>query len=425
MLPRILTVIALLVCAAFPLRADEYPRYPNRATTDVPLDHWAYTVVDRLAAWGYLQSQMAGLRPWTRVEFARLTIEAGERLGEQGADLAAQAPLCYQALAAEFATEITAMGGGSAREIEVEAAYTRVVGIAGTPLRDGYHFAQTVVNDYGRPFARGANVMAGLAVRASAGPVAAYVRGEYDHAPSGPPLSLAGRQAVALEDGTPVPPTTSIAAVSRFRPVEAYVVLNLRNFQFAFGKQSLWWGPARGGSMLFSNNAEPITMLRISRSLPLKLPIFFSWMGPVRGEFFVGHMEGHEFIFGPSGLVGQFGRALDPQPYIHGQKISLKPTPNLEFGFSRSTIFSGSGAPFTARTFWRSLFSAANNAPETGNDPGDRRSGMDLTYRLPWLRRRATFYVDAFAEDELSPIAYWDRSAILAGLYLPQLPKIP
>jgi hypothetical protein len=422
MLPRGFTVLLLLTTLARPLPAADYPRYPARAATDVPLGHWAYALVDRLAAWGWVQSQMAGLRPWTRLEFARLTVEAGERLGESHTPPSTQAQLFYAALAREFAAEMAEAGR---REIRVEEVYARALGIQGPPLRDGYHFGQTIINDHGRPFGEGTNLMAGLALRASAGPVAAYARGEYQRAPASPALPLLAREAIAWEDGTPLAPALPAPSVNRRRPLQAYFAVNLSNFQLSFGRQALWWGPARGGSLLFSDNAEPISMLRITRTLPLKLPSLFSWMGPLRGEFFLGQLAGHELVFGPAGLVGQFGRALDPQPYVHGQKISFKPTPNLELGFSRTTLFSGAGAPFTAASFWRSLVPGQNYAPESGRDPGDSRSGLDLSYRLPGLRQRATFYVDAFTEDELSPVAYWDRSAILAGLYLPQLPWLP
>src|SRR5207253_6528688 len=40
------------------------------------------------------------------------------------------------------------------------------------------------------------------------------------------------------------------------------------------------------------------------------------------------------------------------------------------------------------------------------------------------LRDWVTFYGDAFAEDQFSPIAYWDRSAIRGGLYFSHLPKV-
>ena len=50
---------------------------------------------------------------------------------------------------------------------------------------------------------------------------------------------------------------------------------------------------------------------------------------------------------------------------------------------------------------------------------------MDWTYRVPKLRDWVTFYGDAFADDQISPIAYWDRSAIRAGMFFSHLPGIP
>ena len=50
---------------------------------------------------------------------------------------------------------------------------------------------------------------------------------------------------------------------------------------------------------------------------------------------------------------------------------------------------------------------------------------MDWSYRVPGLRDWVTFYGDAFADDQISPIAYWDRSAIRGGLYFSHLPGIP
>jgi hypothetical protein len=36
-----------------------------------------------------------------------------------------------------------------------------------------------------------------------------------------------------------------------------------------------------------------------------------------------------------------------------------------------------------------------------------------------------TFYADGFADDQISPVAYWDRSAWVSGLYIPRVPGIP
>ena len=41
--------------------------------------------------------------------------------------------------------------GDSNNVIRVESIYTRFAEISGTPLRDSYHFGQTIVNDLGGP----------------------------------------------------------------------------------------------------------------------------------------------------------------------------------------------------------------------------------------------------------------------------------
>ena len=85
----------------------------------------------------------------------------------------------------------------------------------------------------------------------------------------------------------------------------------------------------------------------------------------------------------------------------------------------------GPGVPLTFATFKHSLLSTGNGLPGTPKDPGDRRSAVDWSYRLPKLQNWVTFYGDAFTDDQPSPIAYFDRSAISAGLYISQFPKLP
>jgi hypothetical protein len=394
------------------------------ASPYVPLDSWVYPAMDRLVALGYIHTAFAGMRPWTRMECARLLEEADSKLvAENGVNAPAQR--LYDALKAEFAIENRRSAGGRNLGAEVESIYTRFTGISGMPLTDGFHLGQTLVNDYGRPYQEGFNLVTGFSSHAEAGPLTFYVRGEYQHAPSAPPLPLSARQAEASADSLPsIAPATVIPEVNRFRLLNAYIALKLDNWQFSFGKQSLSWGPGIGGAMMFSNNAEPITMVRMDRVTPFKLPSILGWLGPIRTEGFFGQLSGYEFIANPSGLTGNYGRSLDPQPYIHGQRISFKPTPDLELGFSRTTIYGGPGYPLTWHTFFRSLLSTGNALTGNASKPGDRRSGMDFTFRLPGLRNWLTFYGDGFTEDEYSPIAYPDRSVWHAGLYLSHFPSL-
>src|SRR6266403_238174 len=50
----------------------------------VPLDSWIYPALDRLAALGYIDTAISGLRPWTRLECARLVGEAADHQVDGG-----------------------------------------------------------------------------------------------------------------------------------------------------------------------------------------------------------------------------------------------------------------------------------------------------------------------------------------------------
>ncbi len=387
----------------------------------VPLDSWIYPALDRLAALGVVESNFAGMRPWTRLACARMVTEAqGHREESSGVvdDLVRE-------LQSEFQPEL----GGAAERGEttarVESVYVRGEHISSMPLTDGYYFAQSQINDFGRPFAKGWNSITGFSSYATSGPWVGYFRGELQTAPEIPALPLSARQFIGGFDGLPgVPPASSTPAVQQIRLQDAYVGLTLADWAVTAGRQSLSWGPGEGGALMFSDNAAPIDMFRVNRVTPLVIPLVSRFLGPVRVEFFFGQLTGHHFVAGPTGLEGNFVQTLKPQPYLHGQRFTFKPTSNFEFGFSRTTIMGGPGVPLTLGTLKHSLLGTGNGPPGSPQDPGDRRSGMDWSYRLPWLRKRATFYGDAFAEDEYSPIAYWDRSAIRGGLYLSHLPKL-
>jgi membrane-associated phospholipid phosphatase len=409
------------------VRGDGNHSPANMGSPYVPLDSWVYPALERLVALGYIKSAFLAMRPWTRFECVRLITEAEERL-DDGRSTTSDAVKIYDALKWEFSRDIELLGGGNNETARVESVYTRFTGISGKPLSEGYQydFGQTLINDYGRPYEEGLNNVTGFSGWATEGTLVAYVSGEYQYAPSAPALPLAVRQFISQSQQVPVPPSLPISEEMRFQMLDSYIGLTLDNWQVTYGRQSLWWGPGNGGSMMLSNNSEPIDMFRINRVSPFKLPSVLGWMGPMRVEFILGQLTGQSFIFGQNtGLLGSWNAPFAPQPMIQGERFSFKPTSNLEFGFSLTTLFAGSGVPFTAHTFLKSILSFGNANPGTAQDPGDRRSGFDLSYRLPKLRNWVTFYADGFTDDEFSPVAYWDRSAWTAGIYLSHFPEVP
>jgi membrane-associated phospholipid phosphatase len=394
----------------------------------VPLDSWIYPALERLAAMGYIKTAILGLRPWTRIECARLLGEASER--EPDADGPAEVHQLYASLYSEFQGEFNDAESEQNVHAQIESVYTRGLAISGKPLTDNYHFGQTFLNDYGRPYQEGFNSVSGTSGWTTAGPFVIYARGEYQSAPSAPSLSPAALSFISEADGLPPnPPSTPIAAVSRFQLLDAYVGMTLANWQISFGRQSLWWGPGEQGAMLFTNNAEPLNkMFRINRVSPLRLPSFLGLLGDIRMEFFLGQVAGQQFIYNSAlegslnpTLIGQYGKVLALQPFLSGGKISFKFTPNFELSVSKTTLYGGQQNPLTIKTLFQSTFGVHVN----GSSLGDGRSAVDFTYRIPQMRDWLSFYVDAFQEDEISPFDRPYKAAYQSGLYLARLPQIP
>ena len=69
----------------------------NMSSPYVPIDSDVYSMFDRLAALGVVKTAYAGIRPWTRMECARLFEEAGEQISLKTAAELAQAftRLCH------------------------------------------------------------------------------------------------------------------------------------------------------------------------------------------------------------------------------------------------------------------------------------------------------------------------------------------
>jgi len=408
--------------------SEEKMRAPSfMGSPYVPLDSWIYPALERLTALGYVKTTTLGLRPWTRLECARLLGEAGEQ--QIDSDAPAEVQQLYSALSEEFASDSEVMGGERNLSAHVESVYSRALGISGLPLTDNYHFGQTLLNDYGRPFEEGFNAVAGASTWSTLGPFVVYTRGEYQSSPSAPSPSPPALDFIANVDGLPPnPPAMPVAAIQRFQLLDAYVGMNLANWQLSFGRRSLWWGPSEEGAMMFTNNVVPLNkMFSIDRITPFRLPWLFRYLGDIRLSAFIGQMSGREFMSsiktgGVNNVIGEYGHPLDPQPFLSGGKISFKLTQNFEFGMSKTTIYGGPGYPLTPKTFLQSTFGVRANGIDAS---GDGRSSADFAYRIPKLRDWLTFYGEAMSEDEPNPIPYMRQSIFQGGLYLAKFPTVP
>ncbi len=379
----------------------------NMGSPFVPLDSWVYPALEKLAALGYVSTAMEGLRPWTRIECARLTEEAADAIIESGNPSRIVSELKLR-LDQEFSYEMTLLAGSRNLTANVESVYTRAVSISGPPLTD-FHFGQTISYDFGRPYERGMNGQAGGSWSAAAGPVAIYVRAEYQHAPSAPALSDAVRSVIAHRDEIPKPPGIPVAGVDRPRLLDSYIAVNVNNWEISLGKQSLTWGPGPGGSLLWSDNAEPVNMARIVNPEPFNLPGILRFLGPVRIDQFFGRLQGHSYV---------------PRPFIYGQKINFKPLPCLELGFGRTTMIGGNGGdPITSRNLFRSFLPPGINLG-TRAVPGDGRDVMDWTFYVPGIRNYVVLYGEVYADDDIIAWQNPAKNPYHPGIFLTRIPGI-
>jgi hypothetical protein len=408
-----------------------------------------YPAVMRLYALGYIDNVYLGMRPWTRASLSKMLDDTEDRLEDEDVDVdvdegpvTREAKEIYDALKRELRNDTEDSCLTNKGSVRIESVYSVMRGMSGTPLRDSYHLGSTIVNDYGRPYANGFNNYSGASGYASAGRFALYVRGEFQGAPSAAgysstlveelatadvtnyffsPTCFAAQQAQQTTLCIPMPnsdqttmPVGPVSAATRVRIMEAYVSAQVLNHVISFGKQDEWQGPALGGSMSYSNNAENIYAFHINRIEPLNVPLLSLLTGPFRYEFLVGPLKGHTYPI---------------DPWVHVEKVSFRPTQNLEFGFERTVIWGGEGhTPITIKSFLRSFFSFASPSTADKNstrDPGARFGAFDFSYRLPFVRNWLTLYTDSEVHDDVSPIDAPRRAAWRPGLYLSHVPGIP
>jgi hypothetical protein len=377
----------------------------NYGMVYVPLDSWVYPAFERLFSMGYADSAFLGMRPWTRTACLQILQETYSKLENAPDDREAWG--IFEALALEFGVD----AGPVNPSATLRDVYTRNMYIKGRPINDSFHFGQTLINDYGRPYQQGFNALDGFTAWAQGYHFSLQVRGEYQHAPGRAAYPDSVQELIAQVDSTPYLAPEPVPQTNVFRLIDANLATSIANNEISVGKVEDWWGPTEAGSMALSNNAEPIYGLRINRVTPLRIPIVSDLLGPIRYEGLFGSLKGHRY---PNA------------PWVHAEKFSFKPFRDLEFGFSRVVVFAGKDhVPLTFGTFWHSFTSFSNVTEaekESRNDPGFRSSSFDFTWRPLFLQHWITLYCDSIVHDDTSPLAAPRRAAVNPGIYLSHIP---
>lgn len=346
---RIATSLILMIVHGAPCGA--------LVSTNVPLDHWSYRAVDKLANYGLIDSAMLTMKPISRVEMARHIAQAMQGIERMDAPPEVLSRIMDR-LTKEFKGDLILIGALDGAYSEsffkpVEDPYIKFVGAERAP---------NLENVRGDTFESGSNVRAGFASRLKLWERAAF----YMH----PEFRIASADADA-------------------RLIAGYGKVQAGQLEVQVGKDSLWWGPGYRGSILMSNNARPLTMVKVTNPQPMQLPWVLRYLGPARTQWFLSELEEDRHV---------------PNAKLSGVRLNFKPLPLWEVGLSRVFMFGGQGMSRVGLRDYAKLLLATSNQEEDNQIAGFDTSVLlplaDMPYCGELPLRSVKLYVDGAGEDE-------------------------
>lgn len=351
----------------------------------VPLDSPIYDELDTLDGMGLLDQYIPEVRPIARIEAARLKLLQAESNLD-----ASPRPLgdaMVRQLKAELAEEIGWIEDNSvdylptmihpADRFEAQYIYSsgerrRMVNNA-TALLQAVEGTPLVPNNDGIPTSPGNNEVARLSGWAGAGSF----------------LTVYGEGALAgpISHGpTEVDPLSSLQIEkNRATLLRGEVVTSFGNAALSWGLEETAWGVGHFGQLSQSANARPFPALRVQNIYARNLPGFLKYLGPARVQGFLGQLD-HNRTFA--------------YPWLSGQVISFKPTPNFEMGIDHVIMFGGRG---NDNYSWLGFMGRATGF-STGNAlvaNTNSRAGVFFKIHFPSLRH-LVLYQETLGEDNLT-----------------------
>ncbi|MDA8100748.1 MAG: capsule assembly Wzi family protein [Nitrospiraceae bacterium] len=355
-------------------------------------DTHVYSALSRLEALGIIRSGLLDTKPLSRKEVFRL-------LHEAEANPSAADPFISRLLASlkdhlgkdpSEGTELRPLDSAY-----LKYAYTSAI-VDALRYNTAIENEQPLnANNDGDLYKRGSNERLGFVSRLEDwGPLSIEINPEWRY----PRASYTGYPDTAYE-------------TKEFVARKAYAVLSAGKWDLIVGKDSQWWGPGYDGALLLSNNAEPLTMIKVTNAEPVRLPWILDVMGPSRFTFFLTKLDRTRPV---------------PEPYLFGMRFDFKPSPYVEFSLERTAIVGGEGRPTTFKTWIQSITGQSHGGQTDYFSPNyvnidDERAGADLKVTIPWRLQPMQIYLEAAGEDESSRLPVPQDWAFVGGLYLPRI----
>jgi len=357
------------------------PVFGSASSANLPLDSPVYSDLDKLSGLGLIDSSLQGMRPYTRLEAARQVAEA--RGHATAGDATAVVRQILRRLETELHDQLVELHVlvGEAPDTyfkplrSVEISYLHQDGEASAIPRTNAHQIALNYNNFGI---------------------------DYDNHNNGQ-LTLSSEARIARFFLLDIRPTLEIRDQegTNLQLLEGRAALQLGSFEVSVGRQSLWWGQGRHGSLVLTNNAEPLDMLRFTNPAPVLLPWVFEYLGPFRFDLFWSRLESDRVV---------------PKPYFAGLRFNFKPLPWFEIGASRTIMFGGKGRPKIGWDEFLTILGGKNL--RGGVDTSNSVAALDARLRLPCLWG-TEIYGEYGGEDEAGH--FLANDAWLAGVFLPKV----
>lgn len=204
-------------------------------------------------------------------------------------------------------------------------------------------------------------------------------------------VSFAGRLGIRAESNA-----SAIPDHSNFSPEGSAAVLGFGGWNAQVFAHQFWWGPGWQSSLVNSNNSPAWQGVGLQRGTikPSDSP-WLAWMGPWNLDVFVAKAQD------PVVVANQHQGFL-----FSGARLTMKPQPWLEMGFSRGMQSGGAGRPGGVNTFVKAFFGQQVNQDSWSNfqDSSGQIAGYDMRVRCPLSWGACAAYTQWMGEDAAGKI---------------------
>ena len=192
-----------------------------------------------------------------------------------------------------------------------------------------------------------------------------------------------------------------------------YLALRKGNAAFYIGKDAMSWGQGRMGNLMLTNNATPLTAIRVANIEPLHYRGLLSNLGDIRATGFVSVLDDRK----------KYKDTDVDQPGLVGLRIDLQPAPDFTIGAGYMSMFGGKGIPMYFGDFVK-LLTGKTNAWQGETDKWNGMAGVDFRWRIPrWNGMQV--YGEYYLEDNID--GFYAANArmigVIGGIYIPRLDR--